>query len=91
MTLSLIKIILKAIKKYCADKKDVCTKCPFNISDSWHEYCMFMGNIPHEGIIPAEWQLDKIDFKDDFDVYAIRKQDLDSTYGSCAESYEENN
>lgn len=69
MTISLIKIVLNTIKKYCSKKDDNCTNCPFNIKDSWHEYCMFMGNVSHEGCSPSEWELDKVDFKDDIGDY----------------------
>lgn len=67
MTVSLVKIVLCAIQKYCKNKDDNCNNCPFNIKDSWHEYCLFMGNIPHEGTTPDDWELDKVDFKDDIE------------------------
>lgn len=64
MTISIIKIVLNAIKKYCAKKDDKCDKCPFSMKGAWFDYCMFMGTVPHEGRTPSEWELDEINFKD---------------------------
>lgn len=70
MTVSLVKIVLTSIKKYCADRGDVgscCEGCPFNIKCSWCEYCMFGGPHIGEGILPEDWDLDEVDFKDDIE------------------------
>lgn len=56
----MIKEVLDAIKAECISNNDDCISCPFNISDEWHDYCLFMGNVPHEGITPDDWELDKI-------------------------------
>lgn len=58
-----IEEALNTIKSECAANNDDCISCPFNIKDSWHEYCLFMGCIPHEGTIPEFWELDKIKWK----------------------------
>lgn len=58
--MSMIKEVLETIKNECIIDTTDCKECPFNISDSWHEYCIFMGDIPHEGTTPDCWELSKI-------------------------------
>ena len=69
MTISLIKIVLNAIKNYCKNKDKDCTNCPFRINNSWAEYCVFGGPHVGEGVIPEDWELDEVDFKDDIGDY----------------------
>lgn len=68
MEFSIIKIVLSSIKSYCknrGDEGDVCANCPFSIKHKWVEMCMFCGPHVGEGVIPENWELDEVDFKDD--------------------------
>ena len=40
--MNLIKDILRAIRDECAAHDD-CINCPFNISNKYHDYCLFKG------------------------------------------------
>lgn len=52
--------VLEKIKKECENDNSECVKCPFNIHDTWHEYCVFLGQVSHEGATPDEWEIEKI-------------------------------
>lgn len=68
MTMTLIKIVLSAIQKYCKNKEiGNCESCPFCIDDGWAVDCMFCGPHVGEGVIPENWELDKVDFKGNID------------------------
>lgn len=56
----MFKEVLEVIKTKCINDISECKECPFNIKDTWHEYCLFMGRVPHEGTTPDEWELNKI-------------------------------
>lgn len=64
ITSKTILMVLGAIKDYCEKSDDKCTNCPFNIKGgAWFDFCMFMGDTPHEGTTPDMWKMDKVDFK----------------------------
>lgn len=59
--MNMVKEVLKAIKSECEAKNDGnCASCPFKISGAWFDYCLFMGNVPHEGASPDMWALNEI-------------------------------
>ena len=38
-------------------------ECMFNIHGDFNDHCMFSGPYDYEGVIPEDWELDKVQFK----------------------------
>lgn len=54
---------LRHIKRMCIENGD-CTGCPFNQADKYSDrscICMFAGDDIEAGVIPADWDLEKLE------------------------------